>query len=151
VCEVDDGNSFLFWWDPWMEDVALKVMFSRIFELSGNKMATVAEMERLGWGENGETWKWCRPLWAWEEEQLRECSACLNFIILQDDVTGRWQWNVHITKSYTAINAYNFLQQTSSQHINEDDFHVFWHKDVPNLIFLCGISFSTVFQQTTIR
>ena len=62
VCEVDDGNSFLFWWDPWMEDVALKVMFSRIFELSGNKMATVAEMERLGWGENGETWKWCRPL-----------------------------------------------------------------------------------------
>lgn len=31
----------------------------------------------------------------------------------------------------SAINAYNFLQQTSSQYINEDDFHVFWHKVVP--------------------
>ncbi|RHN67143.1 hypothetical protein MtrunA17_Chr3g0099541 [Medicago truncatula] len=61
-----------------MEDVALKVMFSHIFELSDNKMATVAEMEHFRWGEIGEAWKWCRPLRAWEEDQLRECSTCLN-------------------------------------------------------------------------
>ncbi|KEH33869.1 hypothetical protein MTR_3g053110 [Medicago truncatula] len=61
-----------------MEDVALKVMFSLIFELSDNKMATVAEMEHFRWGEIGEAWKWCRPLRAWEEDQLRECSTCLN-------------------------------------------------------------------------
>lgn len=117
-----------------MEDVALKVMFSRIFELSANKMATVAEMEHFRWGEIGEAWKWCRPLRAWEEDQLRECSTYLNSIILQDDVTNRWRWNVHTTESYIVNNAYNFLQQTSSQYINEDDFHVFWHKDVPTKV-----------------
>jgi hypothetical protein len=31
VCEVGDGNSFLFWWDTWMEGVALKDRFSRLF------------------------------------------------------------------------------------------------------------------------
>jgi len=32
----------------------LKSSFSRLFRLAGNKMATVAEMFSLGWGEGGE-------------------------------------------------------------------------------------------------
>jgi hypothetical protein len=43
-----------------MEGVALKDRFNHLFELSDNKMAMVAEMEHLGWGESGESWKWCR-------------------------------------------------------------------------------------------
>jgi len=52
-------------------------------------MTTVAEMEHLGWGGSGEVWKWRRPLRVWEKEKLRECRACLNSIILQDDVIDR--------------------------------------------------------------
>jgi len=108
-----------------MEGVTLKDRFNHIFEFSDNKMATVAEIVRLGWGESGETWKWRRPLRAWEEEKSGEYSACLNSIILQDDVTDMWRWNLHTSKSYNVSNVYNFLQQTTTQHINQDDFHVF--------------------------
>jgi len=58
------------------------------------------------------------PLQVWEEKQQRECSVCLNYIILPNDVTDKWQWNFRTSKSYTVNNAYNFLQQTSTQHIN---------------------------------
>lgn len=84
----------------------------------------MTRMEHLEWGESGEAWKWRRPLRAWEEEQLRECSACLNSIILQDDITDMWRWNLHTSKSYTVNNAYNLLQQSSTNHINVDDIHV---------------------------
>jgi len=37
-----------------MEGATLKDRFGRLFELFDNKMATVAEMKHLGWGESGE-------------------------------------------------------------------------------------------------
>jgi len=41
----------------------LKNSFSRLSDLATNKMATAAEMYSLGWGEEGEAWKWrCRLL-----------------------------------------------------------------------------------------
>ena len=49
----------------------LKHSFSRLFYLVVNKMAAVAEMFSLGWGEGGEVWKWRRRLLAWEEEKLK--------------------------------------------------------------------------------
>jgi len=65
-----------------MEGVALIDRFSRLVELSDNKMVTVVETEHLGWGESGDAWRWCMPLRAWEEEETRECSVFLNSIIL---------------------------------------------------------------------
>lgn len=50
---MGDGNNTLFWWDPWIDGVMLKNTFSRLFDLSINKMVTVAEMYALGWGEGG--------------------------------------------------------------------------------------------------
>lgn len=49
VYRVGVGNSFLFWWKPWMKCVTLKDRSSRLFEFSDNKIATVVEMEYLGW------------------------------------------------------------------------------------------------------
>jgi len=40
--------------DPRLLDVPLAVSFSRLFELSENKGATVKEMFLLGWGRMGE-------------------------------------------------------------------------------------------------
>jgi len=53
-------------------------------------MATVAEKKLLGWGDEGEAWKWRGRLWAWEEEQLVECCALLHSIFLLDDVKDMW-------------------------------------------------------------
>lgn len=56
------------------------------------------EMKHLGLGGGGEAWKWHRRLWAWEEEQLEECSALSNYVVLQDDVNDMWLWSLHTSK-----------------------------------------------------
>jgi len=52
--EVGDDVSMLFWWDPWLTRGVLKDRFIRLFDLSSNKMATMADMKLLGWGEGVE-------------------------------------------------------------------------------------------------
>ena len=61
---VGDGYSSLFWKDPWFDGVSLDVTYARLFDLAGNKCATVAEMFSLGWEVNGEVWKWRMKLFA---------------------------------------------------------------------------------------
>jgi hypothetical protein len=48
--EVGNGIRTLFWWDPWLEGGTLKNRFSRLFDLSNNKLMTVSDMFLLGWG-----------------------------------------------------------------------------------------------------
>jgi len=50
-------------------------------------MATMAD-KRVG--VEGEVWKWRRKLFAWEEEQLRECCEFLHNIVLHANVFARW-------------------------------------------------------------
>lgn len=52
--EVGAGSSALFWSDPWLDDSSFDVTFSRIFDLAENKLVTVADMYKLGWGVNSE-------------------------------------------------------------------------------------------------
>jgi hypothetical protein len=103
-----------------MEGVALNDRFNCLFELCDKELATVAENEHLERGASGEAWKWRRHLRAWEEEQLRECSASLNSIILQDDITVE----VAVESSHFKILHCQQCLQTSSQHINADDTNV---------------------------
>ncbi|PNX88548.1 receptor-like kinase [Trifolium pratense] len=81
--KVGDGSDTLFWTDSWLGDSALCVRFGRLFELTENKSATVAEMSLLGWGVGGQEWAWRRRLWVWEEEMLGECQTLLLTISLQ--------------------------------------------------------------------
>jgi hypothetical protein len=42
--EVGDGKNTLFWNDPWVDGDTLKDLFRRLFEISLDKEARVAEM-----------------------------------------------------------------------------------------------------------
>ena len=55
--DVGNGKSTMFWSDVWIDGVALKESFSRLFDLSLVKEVSVFEMSQLGWGEDGEAWK----------------------------------------------------------------------------------------------
>jgi len=52
--QLGDGTSTLFRWNCWIDREVLKVRFSRLFDLSNSKMATVAEIKNLNWTEGRE-------------------------------------------------------------------------------------------------
>jgi len=130
VRKVGDGCHTLFWEDPWLDDVPLAVIFSRLFELSNFKLATVREMFRLGWGADGGAWRWRRRLFAWEEELVGECVGRLANFALQVEVSDRWEWKLHSTKRYSVQSAYSFLTKVDSN-IVEDFDQFLWLKAVP--------------------
>jgi len=44
------------------------VRFMRLYDLSIFKGKLVYDMCQLGWGKEGEAWRWRRRLFAWEEK-----------------------------------------------------------------------------------
>jgi len=125
--EVGDGAQTLFWWDPWIDRLVLKNTFSRLFDLATNKMATVAEMYSLGWGEEGEAWKWQRRLLAWEEEKVRECCDVLTNIVLQLNHSDRWIWHLHSSSIYNVTSAYNHLLTSTSNNLAATQMTEIWN------------------------
>ncbi|RHN79618.1 putative reverse transcriptase zinc-binding domain-containing protein [Medicago truncatula] len=134
--EVGDGAHTLFWWDPWIDGLVLKNSFGRLFDLANNKMATVAEMYSLGWGEEGEVWKWRRRLFAWEEEKVLECCDILTNIVLQPNHYDRWIWHLHASNNYNVTSAYNHLLTLISNNLSATHTSEIWNKEVPLKISL---------------
>ena len=86
---VGNGKQIYFWWDVWVGGVSFREKFSRLFELAMDKWVSVFDMCQLGWGENGEAWKWRQRLFAWEEEKVGELCLLLQNVTLQVD-EDRW-------------------------------------------------------------
>jgi len=107
--KVGDGVDTSFWSDWWLGEVPFCQRFRRLFDLAENKLHSVATMFSLGWGEDENTWQWRRRLWVWEEELLAECRMLLSNVILQVDVSDRWQWLSDVVRGYLVRSAYHFL------------------------------------------
>ncbi|XP_039687924.1 uncharacterized protein [Medicago truncatula] len=123
---VGDGSNTLFWFDRWLGDVPFNRRFARLFDLTTNKMCTVADMYRLGWEEGGDAWVWRRRLWAWEEE----CRSLLDNVRLRLNVLDRWQWDPDTIDVYTVRGVYQILTTSVSNTIVKTD-ELVWHKQVP--------------------
>jgi hypothetical protein len=106
---LGDGTNTFFWLDKWVGDVPLCRRFARLFNLTTNKFNSVADLCALGWEEGGEAWTWRRRLWGWEEELVEECRALLTNVVVQFNVSDRWQWDPDIHEGYTVRGAYQAL------------------------------------------
>ena len=97
VCRVvGGGGSTFFGLDNWVGGVPLRVRFPRLFDLEIDKLVTVQEMERRGWGLSGDAWVWRRRLLAWEEETVSECAPLLCNVVLQDHVATKGVSQYHL-------------------------------------------------------
>jgi len=114
----------------WICELPFELRFRRLFDLADNKLVFVTEMHFLGWGVNGEAWKWRRRLFAWEEELARECAALLSNVILQVEVLDWWVWKLHSSHRYTVKSAYNNLT-VANVDFGEGFNHVLWIKVIP--------------------
>ena len=127
---VGDGKNTLFWTDVWVGGMVFRDRYNRLFELSLLKEETTFGMFSLGWGIEGDAWRWRRMLFAWEDELVGELRLLLHNVSLQVHRVDRRVWRLETPSVYTVRSAYNFLSATT--HVD----HVvpvssLWHKNVP--------------------
>jgi len=127
---VGDGVDTDFWHDRWCGDVPLCEWFSRLYDLSVNKVVTVRNMFLLGVEVGGEAWQWRCRLWAWEEELLEECRELLLTVTLQDSSTDRWLWLLDHIGGYSVRGVYDLLTSHEQPHLHQN-LELIWHKQVP--------------------
>ena len=106
---LGDGSSTYFWTDNWVGGVPLRDKYPRLFALAMTRGRTMAEMAYLGWEIGGGAWVWRRRLFAWKEEELRECSLSLSNIILQEDTNDKWRLLLDPIHGYSVNGAYQYL------------------------------------------
>lgn len=109
--------------------MSFRVRFSSLFDLSLLKGISVNDMCQLGWGEEGEAWRWRQRFFVWEEEGMGELILLLHNLILQDDKEDRWLWTLESFKTFTVRSAYNF-QNIQPSIASPVDVSSLWHKDV---------------------
>lgn len=78
----------------------------------------------------GGAWVWGRHLFAWEEECVRECSALLHHIVLQEHTLDRWKWLLDLVHGYSVKGTYHFLTSVDEP-LARGLFNNVWHKHIP--------------------
>ncbi|MCH82482.1 cysteine-rich receptor-like protein kinase, partial [Trifolium medium] len=127
---VGSGEDTFFWMDPWLGNVPLSALYSRLFELSEHKTSTVAAMYGIGWEEGGAAWQWRQPLRAWELEKLAECRNLLVDIVLEPNIAYLWRWRYDHDGGYNVRSAY--VRLTARDHYDVDATStLLWHQQVP--------------------
>jgi len=133
---LGNGKHTLFWSDVWYGEVSFRVRFSRLYELSEFKEISVFDMYHLGWGEDGEAWRWRRRFFfVWEEEEMGELMLLLHTIRLQVDRDDRWRWTLESSNVFSVRSAYNFLSANPPLTLSVPIASL-WHKDVPLKVVL---------------
>jgi len=132
---VGDGTGTLFWYDNWLGEIPLRLKFLRLFDLSVRKESMMEEMSRLGWEEDGLAWVWRRCLLAWEEESVRECSALLYNIVLQDNVHDSWRWQLDPIRGYSVKESYRYITNSDVM-TNRTIVDDVWLKQIPSKVSL---------------
>ena len=130
---LGDGKNTYFWLDRWVREVPLCRRFARLFDLTTNKLSTVADIYDLGWEDGGEAWSWRRRLWVWEEELVEECRILLTNVALQTNVSDRWQWDLDKDDGYKVRDAYQALTHRAAPTLDATA-HLVWHPQVPQKV-----------------
>jgi hypothetical protein len=132
---VGDGNDTLFWQDIWVGEIPLKIKFPRLYELALNKECSVAKARRVIGAVGGGERVWRRHLFAWEEENERECSVLLYNTVLQENVQDAWRWLLDPIQGYSVKGAYRFLT-TSGEPVDRTLVDAVWQKHILSKVSL---------------
>jgi len=127
---VGNGENTLFWSDVWCGGEEFRVRFNRLYDLSSFKGTLVSDMCHLGWGVDGEAWRW--RLFVWEEGLLGDLILLLHNVNLQVD---RSLWTLESSNAFSVRSAYKYLTLQPPL-MSSVDVLSLWHKDVPLKVVL---------------
>jgi hypothetical protein len=138
VKKMGNGVDTRFWDDAWVGNESLRVRFPRLFSISTQKLATIANL----WNSNGmEGWNlmWRRRLFAWETTLMEEFLLLINSVRVTEE-GDRWVWlggegdNFSVKSAYAKVSNLMLPREivTSQQ---ESAFKVIWNSLTPSKVF----------------
>jgi hypothetical protein len=84
---------------------------------------------RVG-GRRWRAWLWRRPLRAWKEEQLQECSLLLSNLVLQPQIADQWLWQYDLGGGYSVRSTYDLVTRMEAPE-EVLTTELLWPKQVP--------------------
>jgi reverse transcriptase-like protein len=128
---IGDGNSTLFWYDKWYHEGPLKGLFPRLFSISMQQNALIAQMG--SWLDNEWTWNlsWRRQLFEWEREEVER----LNLIMAQ--ITPRHGTNDDVVWRGGSFNVFPIKEISDSLYssitpiLPKEISHIIWKIKAP--------------------
>lgn len=111
--KVNNGNTTSFWWTKWRGFTTLKDKYSRLFSISNQKEAKIAEIWLDRGTDSGWNFIWRRGLFVWEEEMFNNLLLDLQGFActLGEDV---WRWKLEGEGDFTVKSMYKKLELLSS-------------------------------------
>jgi hypothetical protein len=136
VRRVNNGVSTLFWSHVWCGDLPLAEAFPRLFSLSVQKEASIAELvvvrnDQIDWN-----FRWRRRLFSWEEDLLHCLQQSLDQTRLSSD-SDLWWWKPESDGEFTVKSTYSLLfrevySAVEYGNIEKRVFHQLWRSPAPS-------------------
>jgi hypothetical protein len=118
------GNGALssFWFDIWVGDSSLKNRFPRLFSISSQKEASVADVRNLGTEVNNWGLLWRRRLFVWEENLVVELLDLINTVALSDSI-DKWGWRPEKNADFSVKSTYLSVSNLSNLEVLKAHWH----------------------------
>ncbi|GJV27456.1 hypothetical protein Tco_1383904 [Tanacetum coccineum] len=105
---MGNGLNTLFWVNPWLDDLALKHKFSRLYALNNYKQITV--VEKINHSSMVDTFR-RPPRGSAEEEQLGFLLSRMDGLILTS-ILDRWVWSLEATCEFSVKYVCQFIDDS---------------------------------------
>jgi hypothetical protein len=128
--KLRNGMRTSFWRDNWSSEIPLKDRFPRLFSISIQKNASVADM----WNPGDGNWNflWRRHFFMWEEELFEDLKAQITEVVLSEGVDS-WCWRPENDTTFTVKSAYLLVSQLTNTIVLETP----WHGKIFKAIWQC--------------
>ncbi|XP_028059454.1 uncharacterized protein LOC114263152 [Camellia sinensis] len=111
VVSIGDGQIASFWTDSWSGGFCLRDEFPRLYSLSNGKDGSVSLYHSNRDASRNWVFNFRRPLFAWEEGELRRLSIHLSsFPLLIANVPDCLKWNATPSGVFSVSSAYHWFE-----------------------------------------
>ncbi|XP_057810311.1 uncharacterized protein LOC131024792 [Salvia miltiorrhiza] len=112
---MGDGFDTKFWGDRWVGQKPLRFVFPRLFQLCGNKEASIGESGR--WVEGKWEWEflWRRELFERERGAIESLSEYLSVFVPCAGKKDKWTWKATKDGEFSTKSAYQIIATTITE------------------------------------
>jgi hypothetical protein len=141
VKKLGNGRLTSFWYDRWIGNVPFCVLFPRLFSISTQKEASVADVYNSILLQDNWVLGWRRSLFEWEKLLLVDMLALLNSATLRLEEEDRWGWVPERGAHFSVKSTYQMIfalpnRQSVVEPWNEILFSRIWKSPAPSKV--CG-------------